>query len=369
MPNKSQNPQEQVIASLMYELKKANRRARSAEDQRLSEKSVADKILGIKTSLNKLLDPPAWLINVKPPKHGPGVPTLVGSDWHWGEVIDPKQIDGLNAYNLRIAHDRARRLIERTIALCFEHMVNPTYPGIVLDLLGDMFSGNIHEELEINNEKEIMYVVNDLLGVLVWCLRTLADRFGRVHVVCVTGNHGRHTKKIRYKGRAYTSYDWLLYMVLSGIFDGSYGHKDDRITFQIPLGIDARYMIYHHRFNATHGDKLGAHGGDGIIGAFGPILRGDTKKRAKNSRIFRDYDTLIMGHVHTYFPTPRIVVNGSLKGYDELADNEQYGFEPPVQALFFTHPEYGVTCHWPVHVEKVRDISPAPWCAIPGKKE
>lgn len=353
-----------ALSSLRLENKNLLSRLRSIESIGASEEAIQTKILKLKKAVDERVKPPTWLIEDHGSHSSPGVPTLVASDWHWGEVIDPAQIDGLNAYNMQIARKRAYRLVERTIDLLLHHMVNPKYPGIVLDLLGDFFSGDIHEELQITNEQDMMPVILDLIGVLIWCIRTLADHFGRVHVVCVTGNHGRTTKKIRFKGRAFTNFDWLTYHILRGIFDGSFtGQRDSRVSFLIPSGLDARYRIYTYRFLATHGDKLG-HGGDGIIGALGPILRGDTKKRARNSGIGRDYDTMIIGHFHRYFPTPQVIVNGSLKGYDELADGENYGFDVPRQSLFLTHPEWGITCHWPVFVEPKPKIKPAPWVSV-----
>jgi hypothetical protein len=59
-----------------------------------------------------------------------------------------------------------------------------------------------------------------LIGVLLWCINTLADAFGRVFVPCVTGNHGRNTHKIRAKGRNFTSVDWLIYQMLEMQFAG-----------------------------------------------------------------------------------------------------------------------------------------------------
>jgi hypothetical protein len=50
-----------------------------------------------------------------------------------------------------------------------------------------MVSGDIHAELQATNEIEIMPTVVDLIGVLAWCIRTLADEFGQVFVPCVRG--------------------------------------------------------------------------------------------------------------------------------------------------------------------------------------
>ena len=95
--------------------------------------------------------PPKWLIKSSPAKGAPGVPTLFLSDFHYGEVVNPKAVDGLNLYNKEIAKKRLKSTVETAIDLCTNHMVNPKYPGIVVPLGGDMMSGNIHEELTETN--------------------------------------------------------------------------------------------------------------------------------------------------------------------------------------------------------------------------
>lgn len=90
-----------------------------------------------------------------------------------------------------------------------------------------------------------------------------------VHPRSIRGN----THKPRYKGAAVTNYDWLLYCLLQRYFKRQPG-LCDQITFQIPEAFDVRYKVFNRRFMLTHGDRLGARGGDGFIGAMGPIMRG-----------------------------------------------------------------------------------------------
>jgi hypothetical protein len=298
--------------------------------------------------------PPDWLVKVKPGSDSPGVPTLFASDWHWAERVDASQIGGVNSYDVQTAHRRARRMIESAISLLTQHMAHPNYPGIVFALGGDMVSGNIHDELVATNEIEIMPTVVDIIGVLIWCIRELADRFGRVFVPCVSGNHGRDTHKIRMKGRNHTSFDWLIYCLLERHFEA-----DDRVTFYIPNNSDARYRIYGHRYLLTHGDQF--RGGDGMIGALGPIIRGDHRKRGREAQVGAPYDTMLIGHWHQYIHLGRLIVNGSLKGYDEYAHQCNFGFEQPQQALWITHPVYGITFAIPVKVGERRAAERAEW--------
>ncbi len=299
---------------------------------------------------------PDWLLRPTRAFHGAGVPTLMASDFHWGEVVDPNQIGGVNEYNMAIARERLRTMIEVTFDLLDNHIVSDGgYPGIVFVLGGDMVSGDIHEELSATNEQEMMPVVVDLWGHLAWAIDQLAAKYKRVFVPCVSGNHGRNTMKIRAKGRNYTSFDWLVYQFLAKRFE-----NDPRVKFLIPDGADAYYSVMGHRYLLTHGDQF--RGGDGMIGALGPIIRGDHRKRSRNAQVNMDYDTMLMGHWHQLIQLQRVIVNGSLKGYDEYAYSNNFPFERPRQALWLTHPDHGITFTAPVNVDRTRvgkDIKPS----------
>jgi len=316
--------------------------------EQLDEDYIKNKILNLKDSL---VEQPSWLLRPTKAFKGAGVPTLFASDFHWGEVVDPTQIGGVNQFDMAIAHERLRTLVEVSIDLLRNHIKQDgDYPGIVFPLGGDMVSGDIHDELSATNEQEMMPVVVDLWGALAWAIERLADEFGQVFVPCVTGNHGRNTKKIRAKGRTFTSFDWLLYQFLAKRFEG-----DKRIKFLIPNGSDAYYSVMGHRYLLTHGDQF--RGGDGLIGALGPIIRGDHRKRSRNSQINQEYDTMLLGHWHQLIQLQRLIVNGSLKGYDEYASTNNFPFEKPRQALWLTHPDHGITFSAPVNVDRVGDKS------------
>jgi DNA-binding Lrp family transcriptional regulator len=310
-----------------------------SKETTLDDEYIKSKIIKLRDGVT---EPPKWLVQPAGLK-SPGIPTLFISDVHHGEVVDPGQINGVNRYNVTIAHERFRTLVNKTITLCHEHLKFPKYPGIVVALGGDMVSGDIHEELVATNQKEIMAVVLDLFGVLVWTIESLRNAFGNVFVPCVSGNHGRATTKIRAKGRNFTSFDWLLYQFLAKHFE-----NDKHVQFLIPDGPDALYSVYGHRYLLTHGDQF--RGGDGVIGALGPIIRGDHKKRSRNGQIGMGYDTMLLGHWHQLIQLERLIVNGSLKGYDEYAYSNNFGFEPPRQALWITHAGHGITFSMAVNV-------------------
>ncbi|MDP3937668.1 MAG: hypothetical protein Q8R92_05980 [Deltaproteobacteria bacterium] len=329
---------------------------RSATQKSIDEESIRRHIIKLADSATRL-ETPEWVIEPAGRASSPGVPTLFFSDLHWGEVVQPSQINGVNQYNLKIAKTRLHNCFGSAVKLL--RIISPKmdYPGLVMPLGGDLVSGNIHDELTATNELNTMPTVLDLYGELVALITAAADTFGRVFVPAVSGNHGRDTHKIWSKDRHATSFDWLLCCLLAKRFEG-----DKRVTFHIPDGPDAYYRIYNHRYLLTHGDQF--RGGDGLIGALGPIVRGDHKKRSRNAQIDMEYDTMICGHWHQYVHLTRLIVNGSLKGLDEYAYSNNFPFEQPQQALWLTHQKYGITYRMPVLVERQRPAAKTSWVAI-----
>lgn len=277
-----------------------------------------------------------------------GVPQLILSDWHYGEVIDPAQIFGVNEYNIEIANARAMEVVDKAIDLAFNHIANPVYPGIIVSMLGDMISGNIHDELKITGEKEVLQTVLDLVGILTKCLTRLADAFGKVFVPCVAGNHGRLSIKPRAKNMAFDNLDWLAFQMLSRVLE-----KDKRIKFLIPDGEDAQYKVYDWTYRITHGSQF--KGGNAIAGSVVPLIHGDIKKRTSARSMGIEYDTLIIGHFHQYMSiADRCICNGSLSGYSEFAAKCNFPFEKPKQAFFITNEQHGITFNMPIQIESER---------------
>jgi len=150
-------------------------------------------------------EPPAWLKAVVRNQGARGTPMTLWSDWHYGEVVRPEEVGGVNEFNSDICAARAKRLVDTIIDLCFNHMGRSTtkYPGIVIGLNGDLITGDIHAELTETNDRTPQQQINDLTDILASCIEEVASKFGNVFVPCEPGNHGRDTMKPRMKGRVY----------------------------------------------------------------------------------------------------------------------------------------------------------------------
>jgi hypothetical protein len=345
---KTKHDPDTIIAGLRAELAEARGRADTAEV--LREWIGSTRMALQESQLPKWLDTPKST-------GAPGVPTVQLSDFHWGEYVDPKQIGGVNSFNLTIARRRLETVIHGAIKLSRILSPEMEYPGIVAPLLGDMISGNLHDELTATNEINTMPTVLDLYRNLVPAIKLLADTFGAVFLPCVGGNHGRDTKKIWAKDRNHTSFDWLLYQFLAVAFEG-----DPRVTFYIPDGSDVLYRIYGIRYLGTHGDQFKS--SDSIIGAIGPITRGAQKKLARNVAVDQAFDVMIFGHWHQRMLSSQLRGNSSLKGLDEYAYQGNFKYEPPSQNYWMTHADHGITFDAPLFADKSPKVPKAAWVSV-----
>lgn len=297
-------------------------------------------------------EPPRWLTHKHKGSGHPGAPMTNWSDWHYGERVSLAETGGMNEYNSDIAAERIQRLADRTVRMVKgfafkEHGKAVDFPGIVVGLGGDMISGDIHEELLATNDRTPNQCVNELTDLIAASFEQLLRDFPKIFVPCVVGNHGRTTRKPRMKGRVFTSWEWNLYMGLARYFK-----NNPNIHFAIPEESDCYFECMGTRFLWTHGDSLGVKGGDGIIGAIGPIMRGTLKTISAYDGIDRPVDCVVIGHWHQELWLPHCIVNNSLKGDDEFARLAMRAHHSrPSQNLWFVHPEQGITARMAVYVD------------------
>ena len=287
---------------------------------------------------------PKWTKQLYTGKSDIAVPFAFMSDWHLDERVNLAQMGGVNEFDRKIAEARAANFFDNVVRLAEHYVRGIKYEGLYLLLGGDIFSGNIHEELKMTNECTIIESLLYWVEPVASGIRYLADRFHAVHIPCVVGNHGRLSYKPVAKNRAQDNFDYLFYNMLAMAL------KDDtRITWDISQAADCRFTVHDTSFLLTHGDQF--RGGTGIAGLLSPLLLGDHRKRKRQNALHQPYDWMVYGHWHSLVLGVRgLLGNGSLKGYDEYAMVSNFDYEPPQQAFWLVQPRRGVTMRWPVHV-------------------
>ena len=339
----------QEIVKLRGEVTRLRAEIEATHRLNLDAEFVRETIMGLAAAP---ADPPNWLVKAPAKRGFAGLPITIWSDWHIGEKVNPAEVNGVNAFDERIARERVKRLVERTIDIAANHMTGERANGIVVNALGDFVTGEIHEELSWSNDLRVLPSVLLARDLMLWGLRTLADHFGRVFVACASGNHGRNTHKIHSKGFIFKNFDWLIYQLLERAFAEA---GDKRVVFMNDPSNEAYYSVYGHRYLAVHGHDLGVKGGDGIIGAIGPIMRGEIRTAGSSAQIGRSFDTLVIGHWHQSLWLPRAIVNNALIGFNEYARAPlRARYSRPSQSLWFQHPKHGITAKWEIFLEDLK---------------
>lgn len=301
-------------------------RKRAGEHERRASEAahLAEQLAGVR---RVAVDPPEWMM---PRAGGDGRAVLIAhtSDWHAGEVVNPGEIEGMNAYNPDILRERMRRFFVAACEIGSRWMVGSTCDGVLVTLAGDLVSGDIHEELMRTNALLSNAQVKLVAEVAEAGLRLLLGTYPRVHVAAVPGNHGRQTHKSTAKLAAGLSYDILVADILRERF-----RDDGRVSWTIATGADVRVPLYGRTILVTHGDKMGTGGGQGFAGPVLPIIRGGNKVRLQSMSAGLGCDLVLMGHYHTSAAPPGILANGSVVGYSEFGNQIRAAVEPPKQWL------------------------------------
>lgn len=338
------------------------RKKHSALERELAEaEHLAAELAGIR---GLSFDIPEWIIDARFSKRGKSVIGALISDIHMGEVIDPEEIHGINAFNPEICRIRLRRYFSAVCEIGTRWASDTDCQGALLALAGDLISGDIHEELRITNaltsHEQCIAVAEEISSGII----CLLNAFGRVHVVVVPGNHGRTTHKPTAKLYARLSYDSLVGAMIAEKF-----RDDSRVTFQQSAAKDQLTPIFGRTILTTHGDKIGTKGGMGFAGPMLPIVRGAKKIDAQQAGIGRKPDLIQFGHYHTTGNPGHVLANGSVPGYSEYGDDLRAVVEAPQQWMYLLHSKWWLRERMPIQLEepkapdKPRVTVPAGWSA------
>jgi hypothetical protein len=281
----------------------------------------------------------------------------LASDWHVEELVDPRTVNNLNAYDLSIAERSARRFFEGILWLIESHRSSFAIRDLILWLGGDLITGYIHEELVESNQLSPLGASRFARQLIAQGIRMLLAEsdLEQIIVPCSYGNHGRTTPKSRISTGAANSYEHTLYHFLADDFA-----NEPRVRFAIAGGELLYLPVYDMRVRFTHGDAIQYGGGVGgiTIPVNKAISQWDKSIRA---------DLTCMGHWHQFQSVSRTIVNGSLIGHGPYSVRIKAEYEVPRQAFALIDSRRGVCQSTPIWVREddhERELDPAASDAI-----
>jgi hypothetical protein len=269
-------------------------------------------------------------------------PVVVASDWHVEQSVTFGETNGLNEFNLDVAHARMERFFNASLRLIKLLNQDVHIHTVVVGLLGDFITGQIHgaanaEKNLLPPTQAIVFAQNHLIGGIQFWLNNSDYDF---LIVCKIGNHSRTTEKSRIGSENGHSYEYLMYLWLQAEFK-----NEPRVKFLIEDSFNSYVPIYGETFRFNHGHTIRFQGGVGglFIPAYKKINKWDQARPATRT---------IIGHHHQMLDGGNFHCNGSLIGFDGRTAGEGYSFERPAQTLLLVDKKRGQTCKWPILLEK-----------------
>lgn len=262
---------------------------------------------------------------------------VLASDWHLEELVDPRTVNGLNAFNLETAEQRIETFFQATVRLTRLLQQDVKIETAIVGLLGDFISGDIHEEIaevcQLPPTEAIVFAQSKLIGGIEFLLEHTKLE---LHFQCHSGNHGRTTKTTRFATENGHSLEYLLYRHLAAYF-----RSEERVSFEVAEGPHSYATVYGKRLRFQHGHMIKYNGGVG--GIYIP-----TNKAIAQWNKGQHADLDLFGHFHQQVDGNEFMCNGSLIGYNSFAMSIKAPFDEPKQTLLMIDAKRGRTCTWPI---------------------
>ena len=283
------------------------------------------------------------------------------TDTHIGEFIDTDQMIGLNTYDFNIFNNRLYGWANQVITLSGLRKNSVDIPELVVPMLGDMISGDIHEELSNTNLANCMMQMIRGANLIAQALMFMAPHFSQVRVPCVVGNHGRMTRKPPMKDK-FMDWDYLMYQWIAALCQ-----NQPNIEFHIPRSYLTVFPVCNRNILAMHGDAVSGAGSMASIMKVMTNLRSvlqyktilEPEAGVPEAQIAEHFDSVMIGHFHRVdeldIGTGTAHICGCMKGADEFAMNRLQAVTKPQQIVTYWHPKYGYIGKEIIYLNKYDD--------------
>ena len=306
-------------------------------NKQLSHENIVDVI---KDSTRAL--PPIKVRSYPNPKTSSASPIVAVApltDLHIGEFIDSDQMGVMNEYNFEIFSRRLSGWTNQVLDLVSLRRSSTQIPTLKVPMLGDMVSGEIHEELVRSNLDNIVMTMARGAYITAQSMMTLAEHFEEVHIDAVVGNHQRLKKEIYYKDK-YVGWDFLFYQWVA-----SFCKNQTNIKFTIP-------KTFYQLIDVAGWDVL-IHHGDAMRGS--SMQQKVHSLRQALQPQGKAFQYMFMGHYHHVeehdIGTGTALMCGCMKGTDDYAFLHGLASRA-THVLTFFHPKHGMISRDTIYLER-----------------
>ena len=273
------------------------------------------------------------------------------SDYHFGGKVDPRVTAGIGGYDKIIARERLARWRNKVLRFVQMHQLVVEVPVLHLFALGDDMEGNGHmfPTQALQMEESIMFQYLGFVEDMTEVMLSLLERFERINVYKVFGNHGRT------QGRWKDNFDPDNFELMAwhAIKDRCMAAAPDRFTFDIEMSFILLTDILGYLFVARHGD------GTSLNSTYTGLQ--DTKLRM-NSVFGQIINYLLVAHHHVATEREEeisgsVISNGCFVGPSLLAlKGKRPAANLPSQEVLFFNTKYGKTRQDRIHLATVEEV-------------
>jgi transcriptional regulator with XRE-family HTH domain len=265
------------------------------------------------------------------------------SDEHFGDVVQPHQVGGLENYNMRVALRRAEVLVDSTIKFTQHTLKGYDFDTLYVLANGDHVSGEIHNAKEHSEYRNIFKTCITCGQMHAMMLRDLSPHFNDIKIIYLSGNHGRRSTKKDYNSPL-DNWDYLVAETAK-----AYAQRLDNVEFIIPDSFAFNLDINGHGFHVAHGDDVRSWNSIPWYG----IERKTRRLLSLNCQDGNRVSYFCFGHFHTPAEQAALsgetLLNGTFVATSPYVYNSLSSFIEPTQLLHGVHKDHGVS--WRLHVK------------------
>lgn len=312
-------------------------RVAELENKRAGERSATGEALETLHEIMAAVEaakPVPLIYKPKPTSGGqPCTHVVQITDWHYGGVVEPDEIEGFGEFNPDIAQARVDDLMHKLLKKTDDQRHGYIVPHLHIIGTADYISGDIHQELQVTNAFPAPVQAVRCGYLLGGFIAGMAPHFETVTVDLVTlDNHGRLTKKPQASQGGLNNWGYVTAEVASQ-------HVRDitNVKVRIHAKPSALVAVGPERYLCFHGHQIKGWAGIPYYGLDRRTAMEAVKRMGLPDCAFT---RLVSGHLHHAVDSMYWRTGGSLSGTD-ANDHNNGRKSDPHQTAWFVHPVHG----------------------------